>query len=82
LVFTEVFDADLGRVLGAVFDEVAEDGLVIVADYEDFLDLWDFGDGAEAVFNNGVSGDVEERLMRVSIGELEVEGRCVYLGYV
>lgn len=45
-----------------VFDELAENGLVVVADNEDFFNLGDLGDGAEAVFYDRVAGDFEERL--------------------
>jgi hypothetical protein len=52
----------LGEIVGALLDEVAENGLIIVADEEDLLDLGYFGDGTEAVLNYGVAGNVEERL--------------------
>jgi hypothetical protein len=32
-----------------VLDEVAEDGLIVVTDNEDLVDLGKFGDGSEAV---------------------------------
>lgn len=48
----------------AVVDEGAEDGFFVVAYDEDFVDLRDFGDGAEAVFDDGVAGDFEEGLER------------------
>lgn len=51
----------------ALLDEVAEDGLVVVADDEDFLDLGDFGDGGEAVGDDGVAGDFEEGLTCLSV---------------
>lgn len=45
-----------------VLDEVAEDGLVVVADDEDLADLGDLGDGGEAVLDYRVAGDFEEGL--------------------
>jgi len=33
----------------AVLDEVAEDGLIVVTNNEDLVDLGQFGDGSEAV---------------------------------
>jgi len=55
LVLAEVFDGDGGVGAAAVFDEVAEDGFVVVADDEDFADLEDAGDGGEAVGDDGVA---------------------------
>jgi hypothetical protein len=43
-------------------DEGLEDRLLVVADDEDFLDLGDVRDGAEAVLDYGVAGDGEEWL--------------------
>ena len=43
-------------------DEGLEDRLLIVADNEDFLDFGDVCDGAEAVLDDGVACDREERL--------------------
>ena len=62
LVLAQVFCGDVGEGAGHVLDEVAEGGLVIVADDEDFLDLRYFGDSVEAVFYDRVAGDLEERL--------------------
>ena len=62
LVFAQVADGDLGVGARAVFDEVAEDGFVVVADDEDFADFGDAGDGGEAVGDDGVAGDFEEGL--------------------
>lgn len=49
-----------------VLDEVTEDGLVVVADKEDFGDLGDSSDGIEAVLDNGLAGDFEEGLFGAS----------------
>lgn len=62
LVLAEVFDGDIRVCAGAVLDEVAEDGLVIVADDEDFADLWESGDCGEAVLDDRMAGDFEEWL--------------------
>lgn len=71
LVLAEVLDGDGGELLGGVLDEVAEDGLIVVANDVDLLDLLvrDAGDGAEAVPDDGVAGDLEEGL-----GDVEGEG--------
>jgi hypothetical protein len=44
-------------------DEGLEDRLLVVADDEDFLDLGDVRDSAEAVLNYGVTCDRKERLL-------------------
>jgi hypothetical protein len=62
LVFAKVFDADVWVGARAVFDEVPEDGLVVVAHDEDLADLGHAGDGGEAVLDDGVTGDFEKRL--------------------
>jgi hypothetical protein len=62
LVFTQVFDTDLRVCAGTVLDEVAEDGLVVVANDEDFVDFGDAGDGLKAVLDDGVAGDFEQWL--------------------
>jgi hypothetical protein len=62
-VFTQVFDADGWEGFGHVLDEITESGFVIVADYENFFDFGDFGNGTEAVFDYGVAGDFEEGLL-------------------
>lgn len=68
LILSQVFDADVGEALGDVPDEVSEDGFVVVANNEDFLDFLDFGDRPEAVLDYGVAGDFEERLWVVRRG--------------
>ena len=62
LVLTEVLDGDVWVGAGGVLDEVAEDGLVVVADDEDLADLRDFGYCGKAVLDDGVAGNFEERL--------------------
>jgi hypothetical protein len=63
LVLAEVLDGgEDGELLGGVLDEVAEDGLVVVADDVDVVDGADGGDGREAVPDDGVAGDFEEGL--------------------
>lgn len=65
LVFTQVSQVDAGELPGRVLDEVAEDGLVVVADDVDLLDLLDARNGVEAVPDDGVASNVEERLGEV-----------------
>tara|TARA_R110002003_G_scaffold878_11_gene21747 strand:+ start:854 stop:994 length:141 start_codon:yes stop_codon:yes gene_type:complete len=43
-------------------DEGLEDRFLVVANNEDFLDLGDVRDSAEAVLDNGMSRDREQRL--------------------
>lgn len=77
LVFSEVLDAQLWEVVRDGVDEGLEDGLFIVADDEDFLDLWNGGDSAEAVLDNGVAGDREQRLWQRLVGcERGRDGPC------
>lgn len=70
-ILAEVLDGDGGELLCRVLDEVAEDGLVVVTDDVDLLDLLvgDAGDGAQAVPDDGVAGDFEE-----GFGDIEREG--------
>lgn len=66
LVLAQVFDRSKGgELLGGVLDEVAEDGLVVVADDADVVDGADGSDGGEAVPDDGVTGDFEERFGNV-----------------
>jgi hypothetical protein len=44
-------------------DEGLENRLLIVTDYEDFLDLGDNCEGAEAMLDYGVACDGEQRLL-------------------
>lgn len=63
LVFSQVLDLELREFLGGVLDEVAEDIFFVVPDQDDFLDVVDFGHGFQAVPDDGMAGDVEERLL-------------------
>ena len=67
LVLAQVLDGDVGELLGRVSDKVAEDGLVVVTDDVDLLDLLvgNASDGGQAVPDDGVAGDFEERLGHV-----------------
>lgn len=49
--------------MGGILEEVTEDGLVIVANEVDFVYRGDFGDGGQAVVDDGVAGDIEEGLL-------------------
>lgn len=70
LVLAEVLDGGQdGELAGGVLDEVAEDGLVVVADDINVLDGADLGNGGDAVPDDGVAGHLEEGL-----GHVEGEG--------
>jgi hypothetical protein len=62
LVFSKVLDAQVGEVVGDGVDEGLENRLLVVADDEDFLDLWDVGNSAKTVLDDGMACDREERL--------------------
>jgi len=66
LVFAQVADGDLRVFFRSILDERTENGLVIVTNDEDLLDVVDLGDSAETVFDDGVTGDFEERLCDVN----------------
>lgn len=66
LVLAKVLDADVRVGAGAVLDEVAENALVVVANDEDLANLLDTCNGSEAVLDDWVTGDFEERLYPVS----------------
>jgi hypothetical protein len=58
----------VGKVVGDGVDEGLEDRLFVVANDEDFLDLRDTSNGAEAVLDYGVACDREERLEKYLAG--------------
>jgi hypothetical protein len=77
LVLAQVGDLELRELARRVLDEVAEDGLLVVADQDDLFDVVDFADGLEAVPDDGVAGDIEEWLHRrkvMSLGQVKVVG--------
>jgi len=49
LILAQVLHGDLRVCAGAVLNEVAEYGLIVVTNDEDLVDLGEFGDGSEAV---------------------------------
>lgn len=63
-VLAQVFDGQLRELVAGVFDEIAEDGLVVVADHAHFLDVGHFGNGGQAVPDDRVACDVEQGLWR------------------
>ena len=62
LVFSQVYNLDLGEFIGGVLDEVPEDRLFVVSDYADLLDVGDLCDGGETVPDDGMASDVKEGL--------------------
>ena len=55
LILAEILDGDVWICSTAIFNEVAEDALIVVPNDEDFADLRDFGDGSEAVRDDRVA---------------------------
>lgn len=62
MVFSEVFNTQLGEAVGNSVDEGLEDGLFIVANDKNFLNFGDIRNGAEAMLNDWVAGDGKEGL--------------------
>lgn len=62
LVFPKVLDGERWEAVGNGIDEWLEDGLLVIADNEDFLDLGDVRDRAEAMLDDRVTGDRKEGL--------------------
>lgn len=54
--------------VGDCIDEGLEDGFLVVADNEDFFDLGNVGDCAEAVLDDGVACYREEGLIKALAG--------------
>ena len=79
LIFSKVLDRKAGVISCRVSNEVAEYRLFVVPYYKDFLDLRNFGDGIEAVFNDRVSSDVEQRLEENSVFRLQKPRQSVDL---
>ncbi|KAB8346057.1 hypothetical protein FH972_023109 [Carpinus fangiana] len=65
LVFSQVADRDAGKVATSILNEVAEDRLLVVANDEDLADGGDLCDGAEAVLDDGMTGNFEEGFGKV-----------------
>ena len=83
LIFSKVLDLDLGKFAGGVFDEVTEHALVVVPNDDDFSDIRDFGDGSQAVPDDGMASDIEEWLQHIVNAQwLLVVRKVSDLGYV
>lgn len=67
LIFAKVFDGDIGELGGGIFDKIPENGLVVVPDEVYFADRGDFGDGGQAVPNNGVARNGKEGLRNLQV---------------
>ena len=80
LVLAQVLNAQLWPGGGDGVDEGLEDGLLVVANDDDFLDLGDGCYGAEAVLDDGVAGDGEQRLAGLAVGTTLEEIRGTHLG--
>ena len=62
MVLSKVLDFDLRKFLCRILDEIAENGLLVVAFNDDFADARDFGDGYEAMPDDRMACDFKERL--------------------
>jgi hypothetical protein len=62
LILSQVLDAQIGKLLAGVLDEVSEDGLIVVADQDDFAESRNLRKGFEAVVDNRMTGDFKKRL--------------------
>ena len=62
LVFSQILDFDLREFSGGVLDQIPEDIFFVIANEDDFLDLWDLGNGFEAVPDNWVARDIKQWL--------------------
>lgn len=69
-VFAQVLNAELREFLGGVFDEVAEDALVVIPNQNHFSDIRDLRKGLEAMVDDGVPGDFEQRLQIMHKGSV------------
>jgi hypothetical protein len=67
LILAEILDLKLWEFPPGISDEVAEDILLVVTDEHDFFDVFDFRDGLQAMPDDGVTSDVEQRLLVVSL---------------
>jgi hypothetical protein len=66
LIFAEVLDRRKdGEFLARILDEIAEDGLVIVANNVDVVDGADLSNGSDTVPDDRVASDLEEGLGKV-----------------
>ena len=59
LIFSQILNAQVWKLLARILDEVSEDGFVVVSNQNDFAETGDFGDGFEGVGNDWVAGDFE-----------------------
>lgn len=62
LVLPQILDLDLRELPRGVLDEVTKDIFFIVSDEDHFLDIWNFGHGFQAVPDDGVAGNIKQRL--------------------
>jgi hypothetical protein len=62
LVLSQVNDLDLWKFFRGIFDEVAENSLVVVSNHAYFLNGGDFRDGDETMPDDGMASDFKEGL--------------------
>lgn len=59
LIFAQILNAQVWKLLARIFDEVSEDRFVVVSYQNDLAEPGDLGDGFEGVGDDGVAGDFE-----------------------
>ena len=62
MILPQVLDGQLGELGGSILDEIAENGLLVVADQVDFVYRGDLVNGGQAVPDDWVASNVEEGL--------------------
>ena len=65
LVFSQVLDFELRELSRGILDKVAEYVFFVVADEDDLFDIFNLGDGFQAVPDDGVTCNIEERLCMI-----------------
>lgn len=57
LIFPKILDTELGEFFGGVFDEIPENGFVVVPYKNNFSNTGDLGNSSQAVPDDGMTGD-------------------------
>lgn len=59
LIFAQILNAQVWKLLASILDEVAEDRFVVVTNQNDFAETGDFSDSFQGVRDDRVAGDFE-----------------------